>query len=152
MTDAILLSGGTGFLGTEIAVRLAEQTARTVYVTVRAADYEAALHRLKAVWYPFDRLYREAGTRFIPVPADLTQKNLGIDDEMYEALKKNVSLFIHTAAETGLQKDEAELMRINPDGTASRSSSGKTDSYALYQPAGRLYPFPVHGLSQLLFQ
>ena len=81
MTDAILLSGGTGFLGTEIAVRLAEQTARTVYVTVRAADYEAALHRLKAVWYPFDRLYREAGTRFIPVPADLTQKNLGIDDE-----------------------------------------------------------------------
>lgn len=50
MADAILLTGGTGFLGTEIAAKLIRQTEQTIYVLVRAGDEAHAELRLKAAW------------------------------------------------------------------------------------------------------
>lgn len=48
MNQAIFLTGGTGFLGTEIAERLVCTTDQKIYVLVRAKSPEAAVHRLKA--------------------------------------------------------------------------------------------------------
>ena len=102
MNNAIILSGGTGFLGTQTAAGLVNHPERKVYVLVRAEGDEAGLHRLKAAWYPFRDLYEKIGSQFIPVPADLTEENLGMDPEMYETLKQEASMIIHTAAQTGL--------------------------------------------------
>ena len=46
MTDAILLTGSNGFLGTEIAAQLVGQTEKTIYALVRAGDSFHAAQRL----------------------------------------------------------------------------------------------------------
>ena len=48
MKEGILLTGGTGFLGTELAARLTKSKETLVYVLVRAADEEKAAQRLRA--------------------------------------------------------------------------------------------------------
>lgn len=50
MKNGILLTGGTGFLGTELAAQLIQHTEKTVYVLVRARDEAHAAARLKAAW------------------------------------------------------------------------------------------------------
>lgn len=50
MAGAILLTGGTSFLGTEIAAQLVRQSENTIYVLVRARDESHACARLKAAW------------------------------------------------------------------------------------------------------
>ena len=48
MRDVVFLTGVTGFLGTELASRLARQEHTTVYALVRASDDDEAVHRLGA--------------------------------------------------------------------------------------------------------
>ena len=48
MTDTILLTGGTGFLGTEIAAALVRESNAKIYALVRSGSEEEAVHRLKA--------------------------------------------------------------------------------------------------------
>lgn len=65
MTDAILLTGGTGFLGTEIAAQLVQHTDKSIYVLVRSKDTVGAAMRLKAVWKDQDALYSAIGGRVV---------------------------------------------------------------------------------------
>lgn len=51
MSQTIFLSGGTGFLGTELASRLVRSPEYTLYILVRAADEAEAYHRLKEAYY-----------------------------------------------------------------------------------------------------
>ena len=50
MAEKILLTGGTGFLGTELAARLVRLPDVTVYALVRAADRAEAHQRLRGLW------------------------------------------------------------------------------------------------------
>ncbi len=117
MRKAIFVTGGTGFLGTEIVSQLVQTTDQTIYVLVRADDQMAAMHRLKAAWYHDKNLYEKIGQQVLPVTGDFTVPNLGLDDETKKLLLANVSLIFHSGAEVGLQKSGEELDRINREGT-----------------------------------
>lgn len=117
MTDAILLTGGTGFLGTEIAAQLVQQTGKTIYALVRARDSAHAAMRLKAAWKDRDALYSAICGRIVPVPGDLEQADLGLTADAAACLLGNVHTIIHAAADVAVTRFRETLMKANRDGT-----------------------------------
>lgn len=63
MADTVLLTGGTGFLGTELAARLVRRPQLTLYALVRAADETEAAHRLRNAWHHEAELCGQIGKR-----------------------------------------------------------------------------------------
>ncbi len=126
MKNTILITGGTGLLGSGITAGLLRRETEKIYVLIRARNKEAAMHRLKEAWYHEKDLYREIGNRVIPVTGDLLEEDLGLREEDIETLRSEVSVIIHTAAETHFQKSEQELMNVNRDGTARMIALAKT--------------------------
>ena len=62
MADTILLTGATGFLGTELAACLLQcSDAEKIYALVRADDDQEAAGRLRAAWHHEQILYKEIG-------------------------------------------------------------------------------------------
>lgn len=117
MTGSIFISGGTGFLGTELCARLLDICDSPIHVLVRAADQAEALHRLREAWQHDGALYASIGTRAFPVVGDFTQPGLGLDAEAADRLRRQASHVFHVGAEVGFQKGEAELMAVNREGT-----------------------------------
>ncbi|MBQ9642860.1 MAG: AMP-binding protein [Lachnospiraceae bacterium] len=117
MKECILLTGGTGFVGAELAAGLARKADKTVYVLVRAADDAQALHRLKAAWQHDPALYRAIGHQMLPLPGDFAKPGLGLHREMLQELQQNVTKLIHAGAEISFDKSKAELQKTNVDGT-----------------------------------
>ena len=66
MSDTILLTGGTGFLGAELAERLVRDPDTKLYILIRAADPAAAMHRLEESLYFFNGVRHQCG-QFKPV-------------------------------------------------------------------------------------
>ncbi len=117
MRDTILMTGGTGFLGTELAAGLIRFSENKIYVLVRAADRAEAYHRLKGAWHHEAELYRLIGDRVFPVVGDFTRPGLGLGEEDRRALLDSVTLVLHVGAETNFQKSRRELMNTNYEGT-----------------------------------
>ena len=119
MEKSVFLTGGTGFLGTELAGRMVRRGGLKIYALVRAQSEEAAAGRLRASW-DRDRVLRDAvGSAVIPVCGDFTVPGLGLDEKTLERLRDDVSLVMHAGAEIGFQKDEAELDSVNREGTSN---------------------------------
>ncbi len=106
---AIFITGTTGLVGTEVVARLLATTTRQIYVLVRAANTEEAVHRLHSIWYECPSLLAAVGHRVKPIVGDIT--------EMLTNVPEDVTHVIHCAAETGVQKSREELWRINVEGT-----------------------------------
>lgn len=125
MGNHVLLTGGTGFLGSELALRLAE-TEEKIYVLVRASDREEGVRRLKRA-FAFDRRLTDLiGTKILPVPGDFTKKGLALSGEDAALLKETVTLVIHAGAEIGFDKSRQVLLETNYEGTRHMVSfSGK---------------------------
>lgn len=118
--EAVFITGGTGFLGTEIASLLTAGSVcggMEMYVLTRADTLEEARHKLKTAWYHDKALCSRIGTQVHPVTGDLTKPDLGLEPETARKLQERVGAVIHCAAETGFQKDEKELQTINREGT-----------------------------------
>ena len=116
MTDAILISGGTGFLGTALSAELLKICDADIYVLVRASDVAEAAHRLREAWQHDGVLYAAIGGRVHPVVGDITKSGLGLDAQTTEMLRQRVTHVFHAGAEVGFQKGEAELMAVNREG------------------------------------
>ena len=104
MKEGILLTGGTGFLGTELAARLAKAEEAFVYVLVRAADHAEAAQRLRAAWQHDQSLYQAVGRQLLPMPGDFTKADLGLNAEALQALRDHVTLVIHGGRRSALIK------------------------------------------------
>ena len=112
MADVIFMTGATGFLGTELAAGLIRcQAAEKIYVLVRAADSQEALHRLREAWYHERALYEAAGGRIVPVTGDFTKTGLNLDEETRREMESTVSLVIHAGAVlvTGCKVTDLEI-------------------------------------------
>ena len=116
MKMTLFLTGGTGFLGTELASLLVRQPETILYVLVRAADRQAAVHRLRALWHHDPDLSQSIGRTVIPLCGDFTLPGLGLTDGDL-ALLQGVDAVIHAGAETGFQCDRETLEKINVEGT-----------------------------------
>lgn len=118
VNGAILLTGATGFLGTELACGLlCRPETEKIYALVRAADPQEAAHRLRAAWHHEQALFEAVGDRIIPLTGNFTKPGLGLDDRMEEEIKDRVSLVIHAGAEIRFQKDKKDFGDTNILGT-----------------------------------
>ena len=116
MHHHVLLTGGTGFLGSALALRLAG-TEEKVYVLVRASDREEGIRRLKRAFAHDPRLTSLIGRKILPVPGDFTKKGLGLAREDAALLKETVTLVVHAGAEIGFDKSRKDLKETNYEGT-----------------------------------
>ncbi|MBQ3404292.1 MAG: SDR family oxidoreductase, partial [Oscillospiraceae bacterium] len=117
MAGLIFISGGTGFLGTELCARLLDTCDFPIYALIRAANKADALHRLREAWQHDAALYASVGRRVFPVMGDFTKPGLGLDAQTGSLLRRSVTRVFHVGAEVGFQKGEAELMSMNREGT-----------------------------------
>ena len=118
MSDTIFLTGATGFLGSELALRLLQcPDVEKIYALVRASDREEAVHRLKAAWYHEKELYKAVGDRVLPVIGDFTTPGLGLDEKICRKMQDTVSLVIHAGAQVSFTSGKEEHEDTNILGT-----------------------------------
>jgi len=119
-TDAVLLTGVTGFVGTAVLVRLLARTDRDVVVLVRAADGADARRRVREALLGVvacDELdaYLQ---RITAVPADLCADGLGLDHATREELARRCDEIVHCAASVTFDLPLAQARAINVEGAA----------------------------------
>jgi thioester reductase-like protein len=116
VTDTVLLTGATGFLGMELLARLLEQREREVICLVRAADAAAADERLGSV---LERLYDEppaSRERVSAIPGDVAAPSLGLAPADREALIANVTSVVHCAASISFDNSLEQARTVNTQG------------------------------------
>ncbi len=116
MSDAVLLTGATGFLGMELLVRYLERTDRRVYALVRGADHEHVQARMARTLldlfgpgHPYDE-------RVVALRGDITRVGLGIHGGL-DWLAERVSEIVHAAASVSFELEPQAARTINLDGT-----------------------------------
>lgn len=119
MNKNVLLTGATGFLGTELADQLLKQTKGNIYALVRAEDKTHATFRLKAAWKDHIDLYKNIGTRIIPIPGDFERADLGMSKELAKQTALNIRIIIHAGADVGVMNSRETLMQTNRNGTGN---------------------------------
>ncbi len=117
MSDTILLTGATGFVGTEIARKLVQTRDCRILVLVRGSDRDAAIRRLARAWWDWPDLAAVLGTRIEPLVGDVTREDLGLtaDDERL----RSVTHIIHAAADLRIGASLSDLRQTNVRGTAN---------------------------------
>ena len=125
MSGVVLVTGGTGFLGTQVCLRVLHETDHSIVVLVRAKDHEEAARRLGRAWYDWPRLTTEVGRRVRPLASDISEDRLGLGDEDYASLVGTVTHIIHSAADMRLNGPIEELRRANVGGTRNMIALAK---------------------------
>jgi len=92
---AVLLTGGTGFVGRFLLEQILQDTDCTVYCLVRSPTQEQAQSRLQASLQQWGLWRDEFEPRVIAVPGDLRSEHLGIDDATYTRLSEVVDCIYH---------------------------------------------------------
>jgi nucleoside-diphosphate-sugar epimerase len=116
VSGAILLTGGTGFLGMETLAQLIARDEDDVIVVVRAQDDADAARRLQGV---LGRLYDEvppAAARVRAVRGDLLAPSLGLTPADRRALIGEVDRIVHCAASITFDLPLAQARGINVGG------------------------------------
>ncbi len=116
MKAIVLLTGATGFIGTQIARQLLQEDEVTILALVRAVDYENAVRKLQREWWDWPELIQALNSRIEVICGDVCQHNLGLSDDVYSDLTKRITHIIHTAADWRLVALE-ELRKTNVQGT-----------------------------------
>ena len=119
MPTTVLVTGGTGFVGAQVARRLVRQQDLHIVVLVRATTQQEAVLRTKRVWWEWSELYQAIGSQITVLQGDLTQPNLGLTPEDYTWLTAHVTHIIHCAADTTPNLALEKLWKINVEGTAN---------------------------------
>jgi long-chain acyl-CoA synthetase len=119
MSRKILLTGATGFLGGEVARRLLQDAEHTLVALVRGEGAEAAAQRLARVWSDWPELSGAIGGRVRVLCGDVAAPQLGLDDETYAELAREVTQIVHVAADLRLNAPIDELRATNVQGVAN---------------------------------
>jgi thioester reductase-like protein len=115
-TDAVFLTGATGFVGMELLARYLERTDRRVYVLVRGADDGEAHTRMRRTLVDlFGPAHPYAG-RVVAVRGDITCAGLGIAGGL-DWLAGQISEIVHAAASVSFELQLQTARAINVDGT-----------------------------------
>jgi long-chain acyl-CoA synthetase len=119
MGEVVLLTGGTGFLGTEVATRLLERDALEI-VSIVLADTDAeAVHASNRAWWYEPHLRAELGARIHAIAGDVAEPRLGLDPSTYADLCERVTHVVHCAADLRVDATVEELRATNVDGVAN---------------------------------
>ncbi|HSO51986.1 MAG TPA: AMP-binding protein [Actinomycetes bacterium] len=129
MGGVILLTGATGFLGTQIARRLLEGTDHDLVALVHAPDQATARRLLLRAWWDWPELARavdggaplagdDRGGRVAVVAGDVRAPRLGLEPTAWQGLARRLTHIVHAAADLRLAITLAEARRTNADGVA----------------------------------
>ncbi|MBQ4575695.1 MAG: amino acid adenylation domain-containing protein [Clostridia bacterium] len=111
-SNAVLITGATGFLGIHIVRELYNSSDKTIYCLVRNEHKLAEYIRdFTDISYPNDRI--------IPIIGDITKECLGIDCDKTEIMKRDVSDIIHCAADVSFFCSWERAKSINYEGTCN---------------------------------
>jgi len=94
---AVMLTGGTGFVGRFLLAQLLNDTQATVYCLVRAKSAHQASLRLRATLSKWDLWRDEFEDRIVAVPGDLRLPRLGIAADTYQMLCRTIDSIYHCA-------------------------------------------------------
>jgi len=117
VSDTILLTGATGFLGMELLARLIDRGERSLICLVRASDAAAAQERLDAT---IARLYDEpppGAAAVRAIPGDVTAEGLGLAAADREAILAEVTAIVHCAAAISFDQTLEQAREVNTAGT-----------------------------------
>ncbi|MDX6657605.1 MAG: hypothetical protein QOH62_2398 [Solirubrobacteraceae bacterium] len=117
MSDAILLTGATGFVGMAVLARLLERDERPVVVLVRADDQEQADARLRDVLGDLCAEPEEHLWRVRAVAGDLELPGLGIESHARDRIAEEVGEIVHAAASVSFELALDASRAINVAGT-----------------------------------
>jgi thioester reductase-like protein len=112
----VLLTGATGFLGTELLVRWLERTDRRIVLLVRAKDAGEARGRVRGLLAAAVGDAAAYGDRVTAVPGDLTRPGLGVPGG-WDALADEVTEIVHGAASVSFGLSLAASRAVNAEGT-----------------------------------
>jgi long-chain acyl-CoA synthetase len=122
----VLLTGATGFLGTQIARYLLADENVAILALVRDKSPHAALLRLRRNWWDWPELISALNSRRVEVICgEIIQPNLGLTDKKYAELTQRVTHVIHTAADWRFLPLET-LRKTNVEGTRNLLEFAKT--------------------------
>ncbi|HEX6261860.1 MAG TPA: SDR family oxidoreductase, partial [Actinomycetota bacterium] len=120
MDDVVLLTGGTGFLGTEIARRLLRRPEARIVVLVHASGEDEGLLAAKRAWsYAPDLEEGLAAGRVEIVAGDVRSADLGLEPSVRSDLIRRVTRIVHAAADLRIDVVPADLRPTNVRGVAN---------------------------------
>jgi nucleoside-diphosphate-sugar epimerase len=118
MSDALLLTGGTGFLGMELIARLLERDeGPEIYLLVRAEDATGAEARVREL---LARLYDErpdSARRLHAIAGELTAAGLGLSRRHRAEVVASVDRVVHCAASISFSQPLELARAVNVTGT-----------------------------------
>ena len=123
----VLLTGATGFLGAQIALRLLKEKDLNIIALVRAEDPAAAAKRLERAWWDSPELAAalHENSRVEVIQGDVSLPMLGLDEANYSSLTKRVTHIIHSAADLRVNVPIDALRKTNVQGTANMLAFAK---------------------------
>jgi len=95
---AVLLTGGTGFVGRFLLAQLLEDTEATIYCLMRAKSERLALSRLREVLSTCDLWREDYENRIVAIPGDLRLPRFGLDGHTYDLLCQSIDSIYHCGA------------------------------------------------------
>ena len=119
MSETVLLTGATGFVGRELLFRLARKPGVRIVCPIRAKDGAQAAARLSEVLdkaYP-QPLTDEERSRVLALAADLIEERLALDDQQWDELAATVNRVVHGAASVDWSLPLEAARSINVGGT-----------------------------------
>lgn len=115
--DALLLTGATGFVGTELLVRELAQGERHVFALIRADSDEHATQRLHATLRSALGSVGPYAERVTAIAGDLTLPRLGLRPDRARELATDVGEIVHGAASVSFELALGHSRAINVEGT-----------------------------------
>ncbi|MFN8382938.1 MAG: amino acid adenylation domain-containing protein [Anaerolineales bacterium] len=94
----ILLTGATGFVGAFLLHDLLMQTSADVHCLLRTDDIEMGIQRLKRNLNKYSLWDDSFSERIRPVLGDLGEPQLGLTDEVFEKLAREIDVIYHNGA------------------------------------------------------
>jgi thioester reductase-like protein len=116
---ATFLTGGSGYIGSYLAVGLLERHDEPLNLLVRAEDQREAeqkLWRALQLHLDFPAFRRYLDERIRIFRGDLTESHFGLDSDEYEALVASTDSVLHCAASLN-RKSEKSCLNVNLRGT-----------------------------------
>jgi len=120
MSDLVLMTGASGFLGRRLLRTWLRGTSARLVACVRPRNGQAPAERLALAANGHDSALREAyAERVTVLPADLTAPGLGLDDATRAELAGSVTHIVHCGGVVRFDLPLAKARLTNTAGTAS---------------------------------